>query len=169
MRTRTLVVGMIVLAVLVTSSVLLADLKPGTKAPTFTLPTLDGKTYTLKHPGKVVFMDIWATWCGPCRAEVPHIIKLAKKYADKDVVFVGVSVDQRKADVTKFAKEKGINYTIALDPGAEKVGSPYQVRGIPATYIIDKKGVIRYVHSGFGGAADAEKMGREIAALLAAK
>jgi peroxiredoxin len=154
------------LALVVMSSVVMADLKAGMKAPTFSLPTLDGKTFSLNQPGKVIFLDIWATWCPPCRAEIPHVVKLAKKYAGKDVVFVGVSVDQRKADVTKFAKAQNINYTIALDPGAQSVGSRYQLRGIPATYIIDKSGVIRYVHSGFGGQADADKMDKEIASLL---
>jgi peroxiredoxin len=167
MKTRVLVIVLIGLAVLVVSSVLLADLSPGTKAPSFTLPTLDGKTFTLKQPGKVVVMDIWATWCPPCRAEIPYVIRLSKKYAGKDVVIVGVSVDQRKGDVSGFAKDKGVNYTIALDPGGQTLGGPYQLRGIPATYIIDKKGVIRYVHSGFGGASDAEKMDREVAMLLA--
>lgn len=167
MKKSIVLVSFIVLAVFVISSVLLADLKPGTKAPKFTLPTVDGKTYTLSHPGKVVFLDIWATWCPPCRAEIPHIVKLTKKYAGKDVVFVGVSVDQRKGDVTKFVKNQGIKYTIALDPGGQAIGSPYQLRGIPATYIIDKTGVIRYAHSGFGGASDAEKMDKEIATLLA--
>lgn len=167
MKTRVLVIVLIGLAVLVVSSVLVADLRPGTKAPSFTLSTLDGKTFTLKQPGKVVLMDIWATWCPPCRAEIPYVIRLSKKYAGKDVVIAGVSVDQRKGDVSGFAKDKGINYTIVLDPGGQTVGGPYQLRGIPATYIIDKKGVIRYVHSGFGGASDAERMDREIATLLA--
>lgn len=167
MRRRLLLTVLIGAAVLTLSLAAMADLKPGVKAPAFSLPTVDGKTFTLKHPGKVIFLDIWATWCPPCRAEIPYIIKMAKKYADKDVVFVGVSVDQRKADVSKFVKDKRINYTIALDPNARAVGSAYQLRGIPATYIIDKEGVIRYVHSGFGGEADANKMDREIAALLA--
>ncbi len=159
-----LLIGLLLASI---ASVAIADLKPGVKAPTFALPTADGKTFTLKHPGKVIFLDIWATWCPPCRAEIPHIIRLSKKYAGKDVVFVGVSVDQKKADVTKFIKDKGINYPIALDPGGRVVGQPYQLRGIPVTYIIDQKGVIRHVHSGFGGQADADKMDKEIAALLA--
>lgn len=167
MKTRVFFAVVVALFVLVAISAVIADLSPGTKAPTFSLPTADGKTFALKQPGKVIFLDIWATWCPPCRAEIPHVVKLSKKYVGKDVVFVGVSVDQRKADVTRFIKDKSINYTIALDPNAETVGSSYQLRGIPATYIIDKKGVIRYVHSGFGGPADADKMDREIASLLA--
>lgn len=167
MKTRILVILLVGLAVLLVSSVLMADLKPGTKAPSFTLPTLDGKTFAVKQPGKVVFMDIWATWCPPCRAEIPYVVKLSKKYAGKDVAFVGISIDQKKSDVNSFVKDRGVGYTIALDPGGQTLGGPYQLRGIPATYIIDKKGVIRYVHSGFGGPSDADRMDKEIASLLA--
>lgn len=167
MKTKTIVVALIGLIVLLAAYAVMADLSAGTKAPIFTLPTLDGKTFTLKQPGKVIMLDIWATWCPPCRAEIPYVINLAKKYADKDVVIVGVAVDERKGDVSSFVKQKGVNYTVALDPGAQTIGSLYQLRGIPATYIIDKKGVIRHVHSGFGGPADAERMDKEIAALLA--
>lgn len=167
MKTRILVIVLVGLAVLLVSSVLIADLRSGTKAPAFTLPTLDGKTFSVKQPGKVVFVDIWATWCPPCRAEIPYVVKLSKKYVGKDVAFVGVSIDQRKADVSSFVKDRGVGYTIALDPNGQTVGGPYQLRGIPATYIIDKKGVIRYVHSGFGGPSDAATMDKEIATLLA--
>jgi thiol-disulfide isomerase/thioredoxin len=166
MKTRTIIIAIAGLVALSAAYAVMADLSAGTKAPIFTLPTLDGKTFTLKQPGKVVMLDIWATWCPPCRAEIPYVIKLSKKYADKDVVIVGVAIDERKSDVSAFVKQKGISYTIALDPGAQTVGSPYQVRGIPATYIIDKTGIIRHVHSGFGGPADAEQIDKEIARLL---
>lgn len=166
MKTRTIIVAVIGLAMLLTAIGAMADLGVGTKAPAFTLPTLDGKSFTLKQPGKVILLDIWATWCPPCRAEIPYVVTLAKKYADKDVVVVGVSIDQRKDDVSAFVKKNGINYTIALDPGARSIGSVYQLRGIPATYVIDKEGVIRHVHSGFGGPNDAAEMDREVASLL---
>lgn len=131
-----------------------AQISAGTKAPDFTLPTLDGKTFTLsdcfKDQPSVVVMDIWATWCPPCRAEIPYLIDLQNKYqSNKEINIVGVSVDQEKSKVADFAKSQGINYTIALDSGGSKVGSSYKVNGIPTTLIIDKKGVIRYVHSGF--------------------
>lgn len=170
MRRRMLIVALLVVAAALVSSAVIANLSAGTKAPNFTLPTLDGKTFTLescfKQPGKVVVLDIWATWCPPCRAEIPFIIKMQKKYAGKGVTIVGVAIDEQKAVVSAFVKKTGINYTICWDPNGKAIGGKYQVRGIPATYVIDKKGVIRFVHSGFGGEADMAKMDREIASLL---
>lgn len=131
-----------------------AQLSAGTKAPDFTLPTLSGETFTLSkcfgdNPS-VVVLDIWATWCPPCRAEIPYLIDLQTKYQEKkNVQIVGVSIDQDKNKVADFAKSQAINYTVVLDSGGSKVGSSYKVLGIPTTYIIDKKGVIRYVHGGF--------------------
>ncbi len=168
---KRLLIAMLVVAVVASiSAVAYANLPVGTKAPDFSLKDLNGKTFKLadnfKAPGKVVLLDIWATWCPPCRAEIPHLIKLQNKYKDKSVVLVGVAIDERKADVESFAKKNKINYVICPDEGGKAISEKYKVRGIPATYIIDKKGVIRYVHSGFGDADDAAKMDKEIASLL---
>jgi len=171
-----LVVGLIVVGL---ASAVIAELSPGTKAPDFTLPKLDGSKFTLstcfkKAPKKVVLLDIWATWCPPCRSEIPFLIKLQKTFAGKDVVIVGVSVDRSKDEVVKFVKEQKINYTILHDPSAKTVGAPYKVTGIPATYIIDKKGVIRYAEVGFPrdeeqGRQKAAEMERQIKSLLKEK
>lgn len=170
MKRRLLVVALFAIAAALISSAVIANLSAGAKAPSFTLQALDGKTFVLdsnfKAPGKVVVLDIWATWCPPCRAEIPFVIGLQKKYAKKAVTIVGVAIDQRKSDVDPFVKKMGINYTICSDPSAQAVGDKYQVRGIPATYVIDKKGVIRFVHDGFRGAADMAKLDKEIASLL---
>ena len=179
MDSRRFTVAVIALiAVTVLASLVYADLSTGVKAPGFTLPTLNGKSITLascfaKEP-RVVVLDIWATWCPPCRAEIPYLVKLSKKYSDKGLTIVGVALDQRKSDVTAFVKNQKINYTIALDPNAETVGSKYEVKGIPATYVIDKQGVVRYVHSGFPrspdeGKKEAAKIESEVKTLLAEK
>lgn len=175
---RTLVAAIAFASVVAIVSVALADLKPGTKAPSFSLPTIDGKTFTLaekfKQPGNVVLLDIWATWCPPCRSEIPHLVALQKKFQGKKVVFVGVAIDDEKSAVADFAKSNRINYTIAHDPRGSKLRNLYSIQGVPATYIIDKKGVIRYAHSGFPrDAAEAKKEAatfeREINTLLAKK
>lgn len=157
----------------------LANLAAGTKAPDFTLPTAAGKTFKMsdsfKAPGKVVVLDIWATWCPPCRAEIPYLIDLQNKFKNKNVLIVGVALDQGKTTVTDFIAKQKINYTILLDPNGNKLATPYKIEGIPATYIIDKTGVIRYVHSGFptGDKAaqkeEAAAIEREVNTLLAAK
>lgn len=173
MKRILLVLVLVVVAVVLVSSAVIANLSAGVKAPNFTLPTLDGTSFTLannfKQPGKVVVLDIWATWCPPCRAEIPFIVKMNKKYAGKKVVFVGVAIDQDKSDISSFVKAQKINYTILIDPNASTVGDIYQVKGIPATYIIDKKGIIRHVHSGFNGASDMAAMEKEITSLLGGK
>lgn len=137
----------------IVASLAFANLTAGTKAPDFTLPTADGKTFTLsdsfKTAPKVVVLDLWATWCPPCRAEIPYLIALNDKFDDKDVMIVGVALDQNKASVTSFIQKQKINYTVALDPDADKLGTLFKVGGIPATYVIDRNGVIRYTHSGF--------------------
>jgi len=139
----------------------------GQKAPNIKMSTLDGKSVSLydlmKNPkgqGRVVIMDFWATWCPPCRQEVPHLQKLHDTYADKGLAVVGVSVDRGGAgDVKPFVKENKVTYTILLD-SQNQAAPVYGVRGIPATFIIDKKGVIRASYVGFSPeiAADMEKV-----------
>lgn len=178
-KKRRLTIAIIAIAAtIVLATFAFADLKAGTKAPEYSLPTVDGKTFTLadnfKKPPKVVVMDIWATWCPPCKMEIPYLIDLSNKYKGKDVTFVGVAVDEKLDTVKKFVTDNKIPYTIAHDSFAGKVGSLYGVRGIPATYIIDKKGTIRFVHSGFPRAKDQQQkevaqFQKEIDTLLAEK
>jgi len=179
MLRRRFFVGAVAIAIFaIVSTAAYADLTAGTKAPDFTLPTLSGKSFTLsncfKNPPQVVVLDLWATWCPPCRSEIPHLVKLQNKFKGKNVTIVGVALDADKSVVEDFAKQQRINYTIALDPQGAKLGALYKIRGIPATYIIDKKGVIRYVHSGFprdaeAGKEEAAKIEKEIRTLLAQK
>jgi len=179
MLRRRFFVGAVAIAIVaIISAAVYADLTAGTKAPNFTLPTLAGKSFTLsncfKNPPQVVVLDLWATWCPPCRSEIPHLVNLQNKFKGKNVTIVGVALDADKSVVADFAKQQRINYTIALDPQGAKLGTPYKIKGIPATYIIDKKGVIRYAHSGFprdteAGKEEAANMEKEIRTLLAQK
>lgn len=177
-RRRFFVSTIAIAIVAIVAAAVYADLAAGTKAPNFTLPTLAGKSFTLsdcfKTPSQVVVLDLWATWCPPCRSEIPHLVNLQNKFKGKNVTIVGVALDADKSVVADFAKQQRINYTIALDPQGAKLGDPYKIKGIPATYIIDKKGVIRYAHSGFprdaeAGKEEAANMEKEIRTLLAQK
>jgi cytochrome c biogenesis protein CcmG/thiol:disulfide interchange protein DsbE len=118
-------------------------------APAWSLKDLDGKTVSLADfKGKVVVLDIWATWCPPCRAEIPHFIELQNEWKDKGVTVVGLSVDSTgAADVAKFAKDHGMNYPIVMDTGT--TASAYGAdQGIPTTVVIDKNGNIVASHLG---------------------
>lgn len=118
-------------------------------APDFTLDDIDGDPFTLsEQEGKVVVLNIWATWCGPCRKEIPDFIKIQDEMREDGVLFVGVSLDEEGWEVVRpFAEEYEINYPLVVDDGSVFDGyGPF--RGIPMTYIIDREGKIEYVAPG---------------------
>jgi peroxiredoxin len=113
------------------------------KAPDFALKNVDGKMVRLSDfKDKVVILDFWATWCPPCRQELPHFIELQEKYGSRGLAIVGVSVDQGGAKVVKpFAQSWKINYPMLLADA--RVGDAYGgVQYLPTTFIIDRKGQI---------------------------
>jgi len=113
-------------------------------APAWKLQDLAGKTVSSEDfKGKVVVVDFWATWCPPCREEIPGYIELQKQYGPEGLVIVGISLDQQGPDVVKpFAAKYGINYPLVM--GDEKVVADFGgVEGIPTTFLIDRNGVIR--------------------------
>lgn len=134
-------------------------------APDFSLKTLDGEEITLsKLKGKTVLLDFWATWCGPCRESLPHLIQLYKTYHDKGLEIIGMNLD--KGDVEKvrhFVKSMDIPYPIIITP--DEVSRNFGVTGLPTTIFIDKEGHIREKIVGFNGTI-AQKMTANIADLL---
>ncbi|GAB4369872.1 MAG: hypothetical protein Kow0042_11820 [Calditrichia bacterium] len=112
-------------------------------APDFVLYNQDGEKIALSdYKGKVVIVDFWATWCGPCRMEIPGFVKLRKKYHQKGMEIIGISLDQPGWQVVKpFMDQYKINYPIVL--GNQKVVMDYGgIRGIPTTFIINREGEI---------------------------
>ena len=134
-------------------------------APDFNLKTLDGGTAQLSSlKGKVVLVDFWATWCPPCRAEIPHFKELYTQYKGKGFEVIGLALDEQgEAAVAPFAKENGINYPLAI--ADNRLTQAYGgILGIPTTFLIDKQGKIAKKFTGYQDQAVFEK---EIQALLA--
>ena len=137
----------IVMAVclLMSSVILNAQVKVGTVAPEIALPAAKGDTVTLSSfKGKVVMIDFWASWCGPCRKSNPHVVRLYEKYKDKGFEVFGVSIDSRKDAWLKAVKHDKIKYTQVLDNGGWNAvtAAKYGVEAIPATFLLNKEGVI---------------------------
>lgn len=117
-------------------------------APGFTLKTADGKTVSLSQlKGKPVFLEFWATWCGPCRQSMPAVERLHKDYAGRLQV-LGVTVDEDPSVVPAFLKAMGVTYT-TLYAGSSGVDGDYRVTGIPAFFLIDAQGRVADAWIGF--------------------
>ena len=114
--------------------------------PNFTLEALQGNEYTLsKLRGKVVILDFWATWCGPCRKSIPVFNAIYDKYKDKEVLVLGIGLDDKEA-IKKFVQTTPINYPVLI--GSQEVARTYGIRAIPTTFIIDKEGIVTARHLG---------------------
>lgn len=119
---------------------IMQPIKERAPTPDFSLSTPEGKKISLKDfRGKVVLLNFWASWCTPCREEMPAMEKLYQEYRGNNFVVLAVAVKDRKQDAIDFVKELKITYPIALDPEAQ-VGSLYGAWGLPATYLIGPKG-----------------------------
>ena len=130
----------------------------------FTLKDMHGEDVHLaSFKGKVIVLNFWATWCGPCKAEIPDLVTLQTKYKD-DLVILGVSVDDTPEKMKPYAAEYKINYPLLVGEGREDVQNAYgPLWGIPVSVIIDREGKIAEKHSGI---ASREQFERVITPLL---
>src|SRR5262245_35151320 len=121
--------------------------RAGFPAPDFTLETLDGSTTSLAgQRGKVVIVNLWASWCGPCRAELPAIQRLYDAQRDQGLAILAVhgTFQDSEASARAFAQVLGLTFPIVLDRDGA-VSRRYQLRALPSTFIVDRKGIIREV------------------------
>jgi len=122
---------------------------PGDPAPAFALSTADGRTIALDElRGRVVYLDFWASWCGPCRRSFPWLNEMHQKYGARGLSVVGVNVDKRRADAERFLQQTPAIFTIVYDE-AGKTPEAYAVKGMPSSYLIDSTGNVVAVESGF--------------------
>jgi peroxiredoxin len=122
----------------------------GSRAPNFTLSTLDGKTVSLSDfRGKKVILNFWASWCSPCKVELPHLQATWDKHKESgDIMFLSVAGSQSDEDIIRsYVQDNNYNFTVCLDPG-DSVFNKYSINSIPMTYFLDKSGVIRRVQQG---------------------
>lgn len=111
-------------------------------APDFTLSDLEGNTVTLSElRGKKVFLNFWASWCGPCKAEMPDIEKLYQETKDSDLVILAVNVSENKSTAESYLKNNNLNFTVLMDT-KDEASNTYLIRSFPSSFFIDKEGYI---------------------------
>ncbi len=124
----------------------------GEKAKPFSLKTIEGGTVTLNdYKGKVLILDIWDTWCPPCRMEIPHFVDLYKEYKSSGLEILGVAVGREGIEkVKKFVADNGVTYTNAIVT-KEFLDAYGPIEGIPTTFVIDGKGQVARKYTGYRG------------------
>ena len=121
----------------------------GAPAPALTLPTASGEAVALEAlRGKVVYVDFWASWCGPCRKSFPWMAEMQKKYGPSGFTVVAVNVDKKRPDADRFLQATPAQFTVVYDP-AGTTPTAWNVKTMPTSYVIDAKGNVAMVESGF--------------------
>jgi len=147
-NTLTLIKQGIILAILLASSSVFAGAIKGA-APDFTLKSLSGKNVKLsEYRGSVVMINFWASWCGPCRQEMPALEQLYKRYQDLGFVILGVNTDEDPSKSRILLKDIKVTFPVLFDSN-NNIVKTYDVQAMPTTYLVDRNGNLRYVHKGY--------------------
>jgi peroxiredoxin len=131
------------------SSLSVQALEVGQPAPDFTLKSLQGKNLNLKEQrGNIIMINFWASWCGPCRTEMPVLENFYKKYNELGVYVWGVNVEQENQAGRDFLKDLNLTFPILFDQ-TNTLSATYDVKAMPTTVIVDRNGLVRYVFRGY--------------------
>jgi peroxiredoxin len=150
------------LAITLQAQVCPADAKPGNLNLTF--KDIHGKPIALSdYKGKVILLDFWATWCPPCRKEIPGYIELYNKYSSRGFVVIGISMDDSASDVKKFAKQIKMNYPILMGAGRDDLEPTFGELPLPTAFVIARDGRICVKHDGL---TTKEQIERDISVLF---
>lgn len=124
--------------------------QPGEPAPPFRARVLDGAdTLSLEaYTGKVIYLDFWASWCGPCAAALPAIDALQKEFGTQGFQVLAVNVDQDLDDARRFLAQRPVDYPNVADPNGA-IPERFAVETMPTSFLIDREGIVRHVHKGF--------------------
>lgn len=134
-------------------------------APSFSLPSRAGEVVSLdKLKGQVVMLNFWASWCGPCRQEMPLLEQMHKRYGSLGFTLLGVNVEENTADAEKWLTQTPVSFPVLFDK-ENKVSKLYDVNAMPSTVFIDRKGNVRYLHRGYKPGDESEYL-NQIRALL---
>ena len=119
------------------------------EAPDFTLESLEGSNLRLEeYRGQVVLINFWASWCGPCRQEMPVLDRLHHRYEDTGFAVLGVNVEGDSDSAREIVDKTNVTFPILLDAG-QKVSELYSLEAMPSTVVVDRDGVVRYIHRGY--------------------
>jgi len=142
----------------------IGSLKQGDRMPDLSSFKLEGRVPD-KLEGRVVLLDFWASWCGPCKLSFPAMEKLNQEYEKKGLTIVAVSVDEKRENMEHFLKEMKVSFATVRD-AQQKLVAAADVQAMPTSFLIDRTGKVRFVHDGFYGDQTVKKYHEEIEQLL---
>lgn len=151
------------LVIALSAGAAVAALKEGDDLPALQSAQFEGNLPDLG--GKVVLLDFWASWCGPCKKSFPELEKLYESYKDRGFVILGVNVDEKSADMHKFLEGHAVSFPIVRDKEQTLI-SAAGVESMPTSFLVDRSGKIRSLHNGFRGEETVNALRQEIEKLL---